>query len=199
MTLHQTRKNEVHSLFDAEAFVLNYKQSKQTSNHEYYEKFKDSVATAERLSSDIRLYASRIASILNHIAVNPDVPTAIDRTTACNTAKDEYLAICFLMNSDKYRFGGLIRDIENEHTRGSNTYPDTLTGAYDYLVNYKGSRLSSNNQDEGGLAFYNEDDQNDSGRGRGGGGGQGCGGRGGRGGRGQGGRRGRGRGSTVVS
>ena len=45
--------------------------------------------------------------------------------------------------------------------------------------------MSSNNQDEGGLAFYNEDDQNDSGRGRGGGG---------RGGRGQGGGRGRGRG-----
>jgi hypothetical protein len=55
---------------------------------------------------------------------------------ARNTAKDEYLAICFLMNSDKRRYGGLISDIENEHT---------LTGTYDYLVNYKeASRLSSN-------------------------------------------------------
>jgi hypothetical protein len=50
------------------------------------------------------------------------------------------------------------------------TYPDTLTGAYDYLLNYKAERLSNNDQDEGGLAFYNEDDQNDSGRGCGGGG-----------------------------
>jgi hypothetical protein len=73
--------------------MLNYKQSKQTSNHEYYEKFKDSVATAKRLGSDIRLHASRIASILNHIVVNPDVPTAVKCTTARNTAKDEYLAI----------------------------------------------------------------------------------------------------------
>ena len=47
----------------SEAFMLNYKQSKQTSNHEYYEKFKDSVATTERLGSDIGLHASRIASI----------------------------------------------------------------------------------------------------------------------------------------
>jgi hypothetical protein len=41
------------------------------------------------------------------------------------------------------------------------TRPDTLTGAYDYLVNYKAEQLSSNDQDEGGLAFYNEDDQSD--------------------------------------
>ena len=69
--------------------------------------------------------------------MNPDVPTTVERATARNTAKDEHLAICFLMNSDKRHYGGLIRDIENEHTRGSDTYPDTLTGAYDYLVNYK--------------------------------------------------------------
>jgi hypothetical protein len=74
-------------------------------------------------------------------------------SNALQTANDAYLAICFLMNSDKRRYGGLIRDIENEHTRGSNTYPDTLTGAYDCLVNYKAKWLSSNDQDEGGLAF----------------------------------------------
>jgi hypothetical protein len=57
---------------------------------------------------------------------------------------------------------------------------------------------SNNDKDEGGLAFSNEDDQNDSGRGRGDGGrgrgrggrGRGQGGRGGRGGRGRGGGRG---------
>ena len=47
MTLRQTRKHEVHSLFDAEALVLSYKQSKTLSNHEYYEKCKDNVSTAE--------------------------------------------------------------------------------------------------------------------------------------------------------
>ena len=111
MPLRQTQKHEVHSLFDAEALVLSYKQSKTLFNHESYEKFKNNVSTAERLSSDIRLHASRITSIVNHIAVNPDVLTAVERTTARNTTKDAYLAICFLMNSDKHRYGGLIRDI----------------------------------------------------------------------------------------
>jgi hypothetical protein len=52
MTLRQTRKNEVHSLFDAEAAILSYKQNKN-SNHDYFEKFKDNVSTAERTSDSI--------------------------------------------------------------------------------------------------------------------------------------------------
>jgi hypothetical protein len=108
--------------------------------------------------------------IIDDIAVDPDMPTAIEIAEAKHNAKDEYLAICFLMNSDKRRYGGLIRDIENEHTRGSNSYPVTLTGAYDYLVNYKASRLSNNDQDKGGLAFYNDEqfEHGRGGRGRGG-------------------------------
>jgi hypothetical protein len=180
MTLRQTRKHEVHSLFEAETTVFAYKQ-KLVSNHEYYEKFKDNVANAERLGSDIGQHMGRITTILNKTAADSSAPTIAERAAAQLTAKDEYLAICFIMNSDSRRYGGLIRDIENEHTRGTTSYT-TLTGAYDYLVNYKASRLSSNDQDEGGLAFYNEDDPTGGGRGQ-------------HGGRGRGGREGRGRGN----
>jgi hypothetical protein len=133
MTLCQTCKNEVHSLFEAEAAILSYKQNK-TSNHDTFEKFKDNVSTAERLGSDIRQQ-----SILDDIADNAEEPTAIELGIARRAAKDRYLAICFLMNSDQRHYGGLIRDIENKHTRGTGTYPSTLGGAFDYrLVNYKG-------------------------------------------------------------
>jgi hypothetical protein len=112
MTLRQTRKNEVHSLFDAEAVILNYKQNK-TSNHDYFEKFKDDVSTTERLGSDIGQHLARVQSILDDIADNAEEPTAIELGIARRAAKDGYLAICFLMNSDQRRYGGLIRDIEN--------------------------------------------------------------------------------------
>jgi hypothetical protein len=42
----------------------------------------------------------------------------------------------FLVNSDRAGYGSLVRDIENEYTQGSDTYPTTLSAAYDYLVNY---------------------------------------------------------------
>jgi hypothetical protein len=148
MTLRQTRKNEFHSLFDAEAAILSYKQGKQTTNHEYYEKFKDSVATAERLGSGIGQHLARVQSILEDIADDADEPTAMELGIARRAAKDGYLAICFLVNSDQRRYGGLVRNIENEHTRGTDTYPTTLAGAYDYLVNYKGVRDKKNRRIE---------------------------------------------------
>jgi hypothetical protein len=49
MMLCQTCKKEVHSLFDAEAAILSYKQNK-TLSHDDFEKLKDNVSTAERLS-----------------------------------------------------------------------------------------------------------------------------------------------------
>ncbi len=194
MTNRETRKHEVHSLFEAEASALSHKQGKTASNHDYYEKFKDSVATAERLGSDIGKQTTRVVAILDEVAADANAPTAAESLAAQRQAQDEHLAICFLMNSDSRRCGGLIRDIENEHTRGTNSCTVTLAGAYDYLVNYKASRLTNNDQDEGGLAFHNDDDQTGgrgyySGRGRGGhegrGRGRGRSGRGGRGGRGQ--------------
>jgi hypothetical protein len=182
MTLQQTRKHVIHSLFDAKTLVLKYVQGRTTSNHDYFEKFKDNVLTAERLGSEIRMHSQRVDAILNDIASNPNNSTGAEMARAKATAKDSYLATCILMNSDRKRFGGLIRDIENEHTRGTNSYPTTLTEAYDYLVNYKGSRLSYNDADEGGLLFHNDGDNDNGGPG-------GRGGRnGGRGGRGGGGR-----------
>jgi hypothetical protein len=128
------------------------------------------------------MHSQRVDAILNDIASNPKNPTGAEMARAKATAKDSYLATCILMNSDRKRFGGLIRDIENEHTRGTNSYPTTLTEAYDYLVNYKGSRLSSNDADEGGLSLYNDGDNDNGGRGGHGGHGGRNGGRGGHGG-----------------
>ena len=53
MTQKQTRKNEVHSLVEAEALVFSYKQGRNTSDNDYYEKFKDNVTTAERMGGSI--------------------------------------------------------------------------------------------------------------------------------------------------
>jgi hypothetical protein len=103
-------------------------------------------------------------------------------------AKDQFLAVMFLVNSNRARYGSLVRDIENEYTRGSDTYPTTLSAAYDYLMNYRVDKTSNTHDpDESGLSYYTEDE---SGRG------EGCGGRGsGRGtGRGRGNRGGRGTG-----
>ena len=188
MIQRQTRQKPTHSLLDAEVQVYAFKQQ-NLANNEYYEKFKDLVTIAERLGSDIGAHSDRVDATLEEIAADPDVPTDAEREQARERAKDQFLAVMFLMNSDRNRYGSLVRDIENEYTRGSDTYPATLSAAYDYIVNYRpDNRSSAHNPDEGGLSYYTEDNDNTGrgrsrgGRGTGRGAGRGRGNRGGRGG-----------------
>jgi hypothetical protein len=187
MIQRQTRQKPTHTLLDAETQVYAFKQQ-HLANNKYYEKFKDLVTNAERPGSDIGAHADRTDGILDEIAADPDVPTNGEREQARDQAKDQFLAVMFLVNSDGEWYGSLVRDIENEYTRGSDTYPTTLSTAYDYLVNYRVDKTSNTHDpDESGLSYYTEDDSG-LGAGRGGhGSGRGTGrGRGNHGGRGNG-------------
>ena len=100
---------------------------------------------------------------MEDVALDPDVPTEEERARATQITRDKYLAVLFLLNSDKRRYGTLVTNISNEFMRGNDTYPTTLTGAYDYIVNYTEVNASTGHGDKGGLSFYNEHD--DGGRG----------------------------------
>jgi hypothetical protein len=71
MTEQQTRRHPVHSLCAAEATVYTLKQKPEMSNNDYYEKFKDAVATAERLGSNIGVHQSRVDEVLADPARDP--------------------------------------------------------------------------------------------------------------------------------
>jgi hypothetical protein len=129
---------------------------------------------AERLGSVIGVHPDRVEAILDKIAMDPNMPTAVEKQQALDQAKDQYLAVMFLMNSDKSQYGSLVRDIENEYTRGTNTYPVMLSAAYDYIVNYRLDGRGGVQDTEHELSYYMEDGQGCSGRGSGRGGGHGC-------------------------
>jgi hypothetical protein len=184
MIQRQTRQKPTHTLLDAETQLYAFKQ-RNLANNEYYEKFKDQVTNAERLGSDISAHSDRTEVILEETAADPDLPTDAERAQAQDRAKDQFLAVMFLVNSDHAWYGSLVRDIENEYTRGSDTYPTTLSAAYEYIVNYWVDKVSTTHDpNESGLSYYTKDN-GVSGRGRGRGGGR-------RAGRSQGGRGGRG-------
>jgi hypothetical protein len=165
----QTCQKLAHSLLDAETQVYTFKQ-RSLANNEYYEKFKDLVTNAERLGSDIGAHPDRTETILEAIVANPDLPTNAEREQARDRAKDQFLAVMFLVNSDRARYGSLVWDIKNEYTRGSDMYPGTLSAAYNYLVNYRSDNRNLHVSDESGLSYYTEANDVSAGRGRGRGG-----------------------------
>ena len=74
-------------------------------------------------------------------------------------AKEEYLAILFIGKVDQRHYGMLINDIQNNHTRGTDQYPRTITAVYDLMVNYQSptAALQFDQQDQE-VSFYTEDD-----------------------------------------
>ena len=162
MSQKQTRKDPDHAVVDADIMLYRFTQNNLADNS-YYEKFKDLVQTVESLGGEIGCQAERVFEHLKKTAADPNNPTPDETEAARLIAKDRYLAILFLVNSDRRRYGGLVRDITNQHTRGVNGYPDSLSAAYDYLVNYQGNRTGGLT-DDGGLSFYTGDPENDHNR-----------------------------------
>jgi len=152
----QTRRDDMQTLVEATKSAINYRQGSQ-SNSEYYENFKDKVATADRLGACIGETPGLIQTRLIEVALDEDNPTPAELAQATLEVKEKFLARLFLTNADKKRYGGLSRDIENEHTRGNDTYPDDLTTAYDYIVNYVAPR-AGRHSDDLGVSFFQEDD-----------------------------------------
>jgi len=214
----QTRREEDQTLLESTVEVYNCKQGTAT-DWDYYRTFKERVNTADRLGAAFGEHPERIHERLAEIAANIDAPTDDERRQATTYVKQKYLARLFLKNCDGKRYSAMHRDIENDFIRGNDTYPDTLTTAYEYIVNYVQAQRQSRHPDEGGMSYYQGDELDDTqrntdhqssqstgrgggGRGRGDGRGRGMPSRGGRDGRGCGrgggrdGGRGRGRGRS---
>jgi hypothetical protein len=135
MIQQQTCQKLIHSLLDTEAQVYSFRQ-KDLMNNKYYKKFKDLVTNAEWLGSEIRAHLDRVETILEEIAHDPDMPR--------ENKPMIWLAVLFLMNSDKNWYGSLVHDIKNKYTRGSDMYPTILSAAYNDIVNYQPDSKSSN-------------------------------------------------------
>jgi hypothetical protein len=81
--------------------------------------------------------------VLSEIAINAQNPTDDKKGQAQDTSKERYLAVAFLLGSDRIWYGMLIEEIENEYLGNRDasskvgSYPLTVADAYEYLENYK--------------------------------------------------------------
>jgi hypothetical protein len=153
----QTQRDETSTLLDAEQYVMNFHQH-TLPDSEYYQSFKDKIETADWLGATIGEKPDLIAAKLATIVAVPDAPTDAERATAVSAVKDAYLAHLFLINNDNKQYAALMCDIENDYTRGNDTYPDTLSSAYNFIINYVAPRTTSRHPDDGGMAYAQEHD-----------------------------------------
>ena len=180
----QTVQNPGHSLQEAEEKLAAFHQGARMTNHAFLEKFNGLVQILEHFGGEPGQDTARIRrKLAEQGAADEQNPTQQEFRAAKSAARNEYLAILFFRKSDKRRYGQLVRNVENAHVRGNNDYPQTISEAYNMLVNYRTPTRHGTSSNEGGLGFYTEGRGSGRGRGRG---------RGGRGGGRGGGRQGRG-------
>ncbi len=89
------------------------------------------------LDSEIGQQSGRVDDILTAEGIALSMASDDDEMLAREKAEEAYLAVAFVLQSDKRRYGELMGDLENWHTCGDDRYPTTLYGAYELLVNWK--------------------------------------------------------------
>ncbi len=144
MTGFRNKLHLPHALHKTMVDFYSLAQGKHRSNQEYLDEFNSMVITAEESGATIGTHPGGVTEALkNGAAVDADNPTDPERDAAIKSTTDRYLAVAFLLGADRFRYGTLVEEIENEYLRnkgGSNsagTYPTTVAEAYDYLCNYK--------------------------------------------------------------
>ena len=181
-----TSKNAIHSLLEAQNKFFTFRQTSRMSNADYlrnYTALTDQVVHLHgEFGTDEAYVTQRVESEYG------DPFDATVRAAMILTIREEYLAMRFFVHADPKRYGPLIANAQNDFVGGIDKYPKTISKAYDMLVNYVSpTKISNTDDQDGGMSFYQEDNNrggagrgNSGGRGNGGGRGRGAG-RGGRG------------------
>jgi hypothetical protein len=94
-----------------------FRQVARMSNADYPKKFKGHLDVLQYLGGDVGVVLAPLIEYTNAL-VDPDNPTKDEIRQARAQAKDEYLGIRFLQHSDPIRYGALLAEVENSHTRG---------------------------------------------------------------------------------
>ena len=104
---------------------------------EYYEQFKNQTDILTHIGAGIGDDEAIMNQVLQSQGIDVDDATDAQQETVETEGIQRYLALAFLMGSDRSRFGRLLEKLENDFTAGNDNYPKTLTDAYNMLLEWK--------------------------------------------------------------
>ena len=104
---------------------------------EYYDQFKNQTDVLEHIGAGIGDDEAIMKQVLRSQGIDIDEATEAQEEAAETEGTQWYLALAFLMGSDRSRFGRLLEKLENDFTAGNDNYPKTLTDAYNMLLEWK--------------------------------------------------------------
>jgi hypothetical protein len=133
----QSQKYVAHALHDAKRRFYLCSQSKHMTTQAYLEAFRGTLDVIEHTGGEIRHEPGIERYVAEQNAIDYDNMDDDKEEDVKREGKERYLAVAFLLGSDRSRFGRLLENLENNFLQGQNNYPATVTAAYSLLTNWK--------------------------------------------------------------
>ena len=127
----------------------------------YMEKFQNLVDVIEYSGGTVGMQPSIVEALIKEKQMNANRMSTQQKDEVNKEAQGMYLAVTFIVNSNKGKYGKLLEDLDNSYLQGDDKYPRTITGAYNLLTNWKQDvRNIVHGPANDGVSFANvEDDE----------------------------------------
>ena len=132
-----SKRNKYHALIDVSLALMNFRQKPGMPVEEYHEKCKSLVSAYEGCRGRIGNNKGLIEDYLVRLGTTVATADTHKMKTAKTGVREEYLGALFIRNSDKARFGRLLKQLQNDFVMGIDNYPESLTSALGLLQNYR--------------------------------------------------------------
>ncbi len=133
-------------------------QSKYATASEYLEKFRTQLDVLRSAGGEISLHPGMVLDELERAGAG-DPPSEVEAATANRNARQRFEGALFLLKSDQSKYGRLVQELANDYNKGRDSYPSTLSDAYELMlhdVRDQDSRVQTHGVS--GVTFINNGD-----------------------------------------
>jgi hypothetical protein len=130
---YQSQKYLPHALHESKRRFYVHSQGRHTSTQLYLGQFQNIADVIEHSGGGIGVEPVIESIVAEERNITLDAMTTVNK----KDAKQHYLAVAFLLGSNRKRHGKFIESLENDYSQGVINYPKTVTAAYNLLTNWK--------------------------------------------------------------
>ena len=146
---YQSQKHLAHAIHDAKRRLYTFVQSRHMTTQAYYEQFNNLIDVVNHIGGT---YAMEPGLLEQLAATKGKAVSNLDITEKAE-AKEQYIAVAFLLGTDKNRFGQLVNKLQNDFLQGYDGYPKTLSAAYQLIINWKDNSQRTSGLVNDGVSF----------------------------------------------
>ena len=166
---YESQKNPFMMLHRQLRDFYRYRQRPEQTMHQYLEMFNLMTDNIDEYGGNVGYHKVFRDTLVRADGKENAMLTEAEETDYQRRAKEKGLAAAFLLGASEDIAQQVVADLENAYALGEDKFPETVTGAYNLLVHYRGVRRgrvpAGSGQPNGNLSFLQADTARGAGQG----------------------------------